>query len=251
MNDTCCVEGAVFLPRQDGAADGTIAKYEFYTSMDAISWKLVSNGQWANNTGEKRIAFEKSVCRYFKIKALSEVSSKSLVTLAEIMVLGAKSNDVNIPKKPENLVVSRTVTSTSAKLVWSKDMTDKSLLYYRAYLGDSLLGDVYGNELTMKIDTTKNYTFKLVAIDGSGNKSEPAQTDFSGVTGTVAVAELLPVISAAGRKIIVSQIAESVGVDIYSSLGQLIYGGKSNASRLENRFEGQRFICCAVEAAGW
>jgi hypothetical protein len=233
MNDTCCIEGAVFLPRQDGTTDGTIAKYEFYTSMDATNWKLVSNGQWANNTGERRTAFDKSVCRYFKIKALSEVSSKSLVTLAEIMVLGAKSNDINLPKRPENFVVSRTVTSSSAKLSWSKDLTDKSVLYYRAYAGDSLLGDIYTSELTVKIDTTKNYIFKLVAVDGSGNKSDPAQTDFYGITGTVDIAELLPVVYTVGRKIVVSEISESVDIDIYSSIGQLIYVGKSNGDRIE------------------
>jgi len=250
MNDTCCIDGAVFLPRQDGAADGTIAKYEFYTSMDATAWTLVRNGQWANNTGEKKISFEKSVCRYFKIKALSEVSSKMLATLSEIMVYGAKSNDIVVPQKPENLVVSRAVTLTSAKLTWSKDLADKTLLYYRAYAGDSLLGDVYANELTVKIDTAKNYTFKLVAVDGSGNKSEAAQTDFSGITGTVDIAEVMPVVYTVAHKILISKIPTAAAIDVYNSIGQLIYAGSSNDSQTEIEIKNNGLYIVQVKPQG-
>lgn len=236
MNDTCCIEGAVFLPRQDGNTDGTIANYEFYTSLDATNWQLVNSGKWANNPGEKKITFEKSVCRYFKIKALSEVSSKMMATLAEIMILGAKSNDTHAPGKPGNLAVARATSSVSAKLTWDKDLTDNSLLYYRAYTGDLLLGDVYNfgsTELTVDIDTTKNYTFRLIAVDGSGNESEAAQTDLYGITGTVDVSETTPAVYVAAHKIVIVNIPASTDIDIFNNVGQLVYSGRSGAIRTE------------------
>lgn len=232
MKDSCCIEGAVFLPRQDGTTDGTIAKYEFYTSLDGASWTLKSAGQWAAHTGERRIVFPKTICRYFKLKALSEIGAKTMATLAEVMVLGAKSNDVTPPAAPQNLAVSRAIGSTTAKLTWTKDIVDRTLLCNRAYLNDSLLGNVYNSgELTVKIDTTRNYTFKLLAVDGSGNESDVSQVDYAGITGIFSTKTQLPGVYAFHRSIVVTNTLPNTDVAVFNELGQLVYSGKTGEDR--------------------
>ena len=234
MNDTCCLEGAIFLPRQDGTVDGTIARYEFYTSLDGTNWTLKTSGQWVNNAGEKRITFDKTMCRYFKLKALSEVASKTMATLAEVSVFGAKSNDIAAPQMPQNLAVSRLIGTKTAKLSWDKDLTDKTILLHKAYAGDSLLSDVYNSyELAVNIDTTKSYSFKLVAIDGSGNKSAAATAYYTGITAVDALQDNAPVVFSSGHTISIRNLSGIAQVEIFNLLGEKVFSTPLNSDRAD------------------
>lgn len=223
MNDTCCLEGATFLPRQDGTTDGTVARFEFYTSLNGIDWKLVSSGQWVGNTGEKQIIFPKTVCRYIKLKALSEMSGKSMITLSEISVLGVSSADIVAPDKPENLTALRPASTNMATLSWDKNVSDKSLLNYQIYVDGVLTSTVYTNSFSLTVDSLKDYRFQVVAVDGSGNISDPAQASLYAYTDNAEIhdRDQFLVASSAG-KIVVSSAAAFAEMEVFNQLGQLI-----------------------------
>jgi M6 family metalloprotease-like protein len=232
MNDTCCIEGVTYLPRQDGIIDGTIAKYEFYTSLDALSWKLVSKGQWANNSGEKQISFPKTVCRYIKLVGISEVNAKTYANVAEIGVFGSKSHDIESPTKPVNFrLVSR--TGNVAKLAWNANLLDNSILYYKIFTPDSIVGQVYTNEISVRIDTTKNYSFALMAVDGSGNFSDTASVAYVGLTDLKQIDSNQPIVYSTGNVIYVNKMLNVNRINVFNILGELIISKECNSSNEE------------------
>ncbi|MDP4278110.1 MAG: discoidin domain-containing protein [Bacteroidota bacterium] len=230
LNDTCSIEGASYLPRQDNVKDGTISKYEFYASLDTTNWKLLSKGYWANNTGEKMITFPKTVCRYVKLVALSEVSGKSMATVAELSLFGSRSTDVVAPAKPTNFRIA-SKDSGGVKLAWDKDATDNSILYYQVFTPDSVIANVSANELAVSMDTTKSQTFCLMAVDGSGNQSEVTSFDYSnGVVGIGKPQYSGVTVSAMSGTIVVGNMTGEHVITVYNMLGERLAVLKTNNS---------------------
>jgi hypothetical protein len=233
MGETYCIEGASYLPRQDENYNGTIAKYEFYSSLDGIKWTLLSKGQWPVSFGEELISFPKTVCRYFKIVSLSEVNGKAFASIAEISVFGTKSNDITLPAKPTNFQVASRKAGI-IKLTWNKVPTDNTIMYYKVNASDTLIGKVYSNELSLNIDTTKKYNFSISAVDGSGNQSDTTLLVYSIPvhTGINQVGEK-PIVYTFAGKVYLSGLSGDNIITIVDILGRQLLVKRCENAELE------------------
>lgn len=80
--------GITYLPRQDGSANGRIAKYSVSISNDGVNWEQVAEGTFENNASLKKANFKKPVkARYFQFNALSEVRGNDYASAAEIAII--------------------------------------------------------------------------------------------------------------------------------------------------------------------
>ena len=79
------ITGLTYLPRQD-MANGRIARYELYVSLDGENWgNAVASGKWPNDAIEKTIRFNKpNRARYIRLTALDEVNGNPFAAAAEI-----------------------------------------------------------------------------------------------------------------------------------------------------------------------
>lgn len=80
--------GFTYLPRQNGP-NGNIKDYTIHVSMDNKEWgEPVHKGQFANNTKEKKVMFDKPIKgRYIRFTALSEQRGSDFASGAEITIL--------------------------------------------------------------------------------------------------------------------------------------------------------------------
>jgi M6 family metalloprotease-like protein len=221
MKDTCSIDGLFVLPRQDASTNGMIADYEFYSSLDGNTWTLLDHGKWSNSKSAKITEFTKTVCRYIKLVALSEVSSGSIASIAELAVYGTKSNDVTAPMPPSNFKI-QTQTGDSITLVWDTDNSDRTLLYYRIETNDTLFNYIYNNQLKVKIDSTQNQIFSLRAVDGSGNISDEATTSYFVTSNPNIHYTETPLITSSHREIRIDRAGYDAEILVYNAIGQLI-----------------------------
>ncbi|MFL5245089.1 MAG: discoidin domain-containing protein [Gemmataceae bacterium] len=81
------VGGLVYVPRNDGSANGRVKDYEVYVSTDGKEWnKPVAQGTWPNDGTTKYVTIPSVNARYVKLKGLSEVSGLPVMSAAEIVV---------------------------------------------------------------------------------------------------------------------------------------------------------------------
>ncbi len=90
LGDMYMVHEFTYLPRQDGASNGTIKEYELYVSEDKTNWgAAVSSGSFESNTSPKTIKFDEPPAgKYFKFKALSEINDQAFASAAEFTIVG-------------------------------------------------------------------------------------------------------------------------------------------------------------------
>ena len=99
LNDIYEINGFNYLPRQDGHAYGRISQYEFYTSLDGITWGVpVAIGTFVNDDTEKKVTFSFVVCKFIRLKALDEVNDNPWTSMAELNIEGHKM--INLPSPP-------------------------------------------------------------------------------------------------------------------------------------------------------
>ena len=78
-----------YLPRTDGAENGTICRYEFYVSDDPDKiGEPVARGQFKRTTYEHEVLFEGTSGRYICLRSLSEIGGRPFTCVAEISLLG-------------------------------------------------------------------------------------------------------------------------------------------------------------------
>ncbi len=239
MNDTCAVDGLLYLPRQDNVTYGTIARYEFYTSLDGTNWSLANSGTWAANKAAKSNFFSAKVCRYIKLVALSEISGSNNASMAEFAVYGYNTKDIQVPNTPLNFrIASR--NGDLLKLTWDKDENDKSLLCYQVAVDNLTLNKTFINEIDVTVDNTKNYTFALQAIDGSGNLSDKGFLTVNAFTDVHETNINNPVIISSHNKITVMNLETNAQISLYNALGQLLMtaSGSDNSCTLNHNFNG-------------
>jgi hypothetical protein len=107
------VTGVNILPRQDGNLDGNIGRYEIYTSNDSTKWNMIQSGSLENNRLEKNIKFL-NVCRFLKLKVLSEAAGNKNTNISEINVLDSNG----IPYDRSKWVVSADSSTISKNSPW-------------------------------------------------------------------------------------------------------------------------------------
>ena len=80
------LQGFHYLPRQDNYMTGTVEQYEFYTSMDGVTWGAPAvTGIFAATHTEKEALFNSVNARYFRFRVLTAVDGDCSV--AELNVL--------------------------------------------------------------------------------------------------------------------------------------------------------------------
>ena len=99
------ISGFQELPRQDGIPNGRIAGYEFYVSMDGVTWgSAVASGAFADSAAEQDVLFTPIAGQYVRLRAISGyIPSDFSASLAELNVLTA-----------DNLPAEGQITSPSA-----------------------------------------------------------------------------------------------------------------------------------------
>ena len=89
MGDVCLVDGFRYLPRQDNFLIGNIADYEFYLSLDGVSWgNPVATGTFANDKTEKEVLVTAAKARFIRLVGLSEANGAMHSAVAELSVIG-------------------------------------------------------------------------------------------------------------------------------------------------------------------
>lgn len=82
------LRGFTYLPRQDDSDNGMIKGYAFYVSNDGQDFgQPVARGEFENNKSLKSVTFAPQLCRFIKLRALSEVNDGAWTSAAEIGVL--------------------------------------------------------------------------------------------------------------------------------------------------------------------
>jgi len=108
------VSGLAYLPRQEGA-NGRIAQYEIYVSIDGQQWgEKVHSGNWPNSAEQQVVKFDTVNAQYVKLVALSEVSGQSFTSAAELNLLYAR-----ITEEVENRPAFKTKLQTMAVSIQS------------------------------------------------------------------------------------------------------------------------------------
>ena len=94
------ITGFQYLPRQDQNANGNIANYEFFVSMDGENWGTKDGANWGtavasgtliNNSADhaqKQVDFPSTVGRYVRLRAVNEVKGGPWTAVAELNVVG-------------------------------------------------------------------------------------------------------------------------------------------------------------------
>jgi hypothetical protein len=110
MNSVETINSFSHTPRQD-QYNNTIGKYEFYTSLDAITWDKVSEGEFLAGKQTTNVSFPLKKARYFKLVGLSELGGGQSMSIAEISV--NIIHDVILPSAPKKLRVVEIQTSNN------------------------------------------------------------------------------------------------------------------------------------------
>ncbi|MES2925089.1 MAG: Ig-like domain-containing protein [Verrucomicrobiota bacterium] len=82
------IAGFQYLPRQDLSTVGNIGNYEFYVSLDGVTWgSPVATGKFANSAFEKLVTFTAKTGKFIRLRALSEVNGGNSTCVAELSIL--------------------------------------------------------------------------------------------------------------------------------------------------------------------
>ncbi len=85
------------------------------------------------------------------------------------------SSTAGIPTQPTNLTASNTM-QTSTDLSWDASTDDVAVVEYQIFDGTTQIGSTTGTTFSVTgLTPATNYTFKVVAVDGDGNNSTPAE----------------------------------------------------------------------------
>ena len=88
LGATRAINGIRYLPRQDGGANGTIARYAVYVSNDGSNWgNAVAQGTFTKNTTEKEVFFPATNGKFLRLVALSEINGNKWTSIAELDVI--------------------------------------------------------------------------------------------------------------------------------------------------------------------
>ena len=84
------VSGIQYTRRQN-SANGTIDRYEVYTSEDGVTWgAAAATGRFTSSLAAQRATFAPRPARFVKVVALSQLSGQPWATMAELDVEGAR-----------------------------------------------------------------------------------------------------------------------------------------------------------------
>lgn len=128
--------GLKYLPRQDGA-NGRIADYEIYVSIDGISWgDPIFSSTFENSIVEQEIHFTETIGQFVKLVALTEQAGQAWTSIAEL------------------------------NLLTSGEAGEVSIATSMASPKKSLLSSVSGKSVQLNLTNGVTYTLSLVQVNG-------------------------------------------------------------------------------------
>ncbi|GAB3896426.1 hypothetical protein GCM10029964_077750 [Kibdelosporangium lantanae] len=80
------VDSVTYVPRQDGGANGNIAKYQIQTSMNGKTWTTIRTGRFTSGTNT--VSFPPTAARYVRLVATSAQNGLGYAAAAEIVLTG-------------------------------------------------------------------------------------------------------------------------------------------------------------------
>ena len=201
------INGFQYLPRQDLSTVGNIGNYEFYVSLDGITWgSPVASGTFASSMVEKRVIFTATSARFVRLKALSEVNGGSATCVAELNIL----QEIITNQLPlANSLILTTPMDTSLPLILSgSDPEGSSLTYF--IVSSPLYGTLTGTPPNLTYLPNSGFIgsdqFTFQSSDGADSSaaatvsiSVEAVVDTSGNTAPVFAAT--PIILAASEDV--------------------------------------------------
>ncbi|WP_406378699.1 discoidin domain-containing protein [Streptomyces sp. NBC_01618] len=81
------IAGLRYLPRQDGGANGDVARFTVEVSDDNVTFHQVFAGTFSGSKSEKEVTFAAQQARYVRFTALSAVNGQQFAAAAELTVL--------------------------------------------------------------------------------------------------------------------------------------------------------------------
>ena len=171
------LDGFLYLPRQDGGVNGTIAEYQFYVSADGKTWgSPVTQGSFAGNTTQKEVTFPTTAGRFVRLVATKEINNKVFTSVGELNVLGTLYTG-NLA--PQGTIDSPAATITvnqggSVNFTGTGTDPDNNLpLTYRWNFGDPLIANAVAEDPGLiKFNSVGTYTVTFTVTDALG-KSDP------------------------------------------------------------------------------
>ena len=95
LSSTFNVEKLIYLPRQDGIANGIITSYNIYVSMDGVDFgSPVVAGEWAADATEKSALFTGLNANYIKLEATA--GGGNWASAAEINLIGVQTSVTDV-----------------------------------------------------------------------------------------------------------------------------------------------------------
>lgn len=95
MGASYLIDGFLYTPRPD-SENGRIAGYEFYVSLDGVSWGApVASGTFVNDGTAKQVNFADVQAQYVRFRALSEVNGSPWTVVAELGVFLSQTPEAN------------------------------------------------------------------------------------------------------------------------------------------------------------
>ncbi len=223
---------------RDGSFDLTSLlkqiKFQYPQFVYWLSWH-----DWTGNNCS--IVGNKNASLLLNDKWVSTLEDINWKTMDWSEVIWKTLKDTILPSAPANFNASE-ITTSSIKLQWNKSTDDREIVGYKIYKGSTFID--YVTDTTFLISNLSNgfeYTFKLKAVDGSGNESLFAETKIKTLTtsikNTTIFKSLLVFPNPAKTNITVSYYSSSsqqVDIKIYDLLSKIHFEHTINTISGEN-----------------
>ena len=155
LGTTYELESFIYLPRQDGSANGRIKDYAFYVSNDPKNWgNAVASGTFANSATEKTVKLNTPATgQFIRLVALNEVNGNPWTSVAEINVTGT-------------VFINNGTLSSEASLLEANNDSSPQIIEW---------GEVFVDHNWQRVDFVKTFIHPIVvAKPASLNDPEPA-----------------------------------------------------------------------------
>ncbi len=168
------VAGFLYLTRQDGNYNGTIADYEFYTSTDGTNWgEPAASGKWAKSFSEKRVEFDEVKARYIRLVAKSEVNGSNWSCIAELNVL--VGTGVGVAQTEDSSTPFRFVLQQN----YPNPFNGNTFIHYTLPIKDHVRLDIYdimGHRLVTLVNEERSAGAHSLSWDGRNDFSLPVSS---------------------------------------------------------------------------
>jgi F5/8 type C domain len=81
---TAAYDGRPYLPRQDGGANGRVARYSVSASDDGEQWREITSGTLADDAVEKQVDLPATTTRWLRFEVLGATNGQPFASAGEL-----------------------------------------------------------------------------------------------------------------------------------------------------------------------